>query len=196
MCGRYFYSPSDMRRELPGLYLPPGTDAWSESDDDPRDVCPGCMAPVLVEEDSGLAISRMRWGFESVGGGLVINARTETIEQKPMFKPLAVDQRCAVPASRYYEWRRADRQKYAVTMKKRGLFFMAGLYRIGGHGREFVILTQPPVSVIAPIHNRMPLLMDSRDALRCWLSGEMPLFQASEALEVAPDGPEQLRMFF
>ena len=73
---------------------------------------------------------------------------------------------------------------------------MAGLYRIGGHGREFVILTQPPVSVIAPIHNRMPLLMDSRDALRCWLSGEMPLFQASEALEVAPDGPEQLRMFF
>ena len=73
---------------------------------------------------------------------------------------------------------------------------MAGLYRSGRAGREFVILTQEPVQAIAPIHNRMPLLLDSRASLDQWLSGAMPLFRASEALDVEADGPEQLQMSF
>ena len=193
MCGRYFYSPSDLRRELPGLLLQAEREVLSG--DGARDICPGSDAPVIVGDNGGYALEDMRWGFE-VAGGMVINARSETIGEKPMFKPLSAGQRCAIPASGYYEWRRRDRQKYTVTLREKPLFFMAGLYRIGVKGREFVILTQPPVSAITPIHNRMPLLLDSREALRSWLGGAMPQFGASEALSIATEGPEQLQMAF
>ena len=194
MCGRYFYSPSDMRRELPGIILKTGAEAWTETEE-PRDIYPGSVAPVLIDEKSALALAQMRWGFQN-SGNLVINARSETIDQKPMFKALSVNQRCAVPASKYYEWRRTDRQKYSIALKDRGLFFMAGLFRHGAQGREFVILTQSPVPAVSRIHDRMPLLLDSRDALRRWLGGATPLFKANDALNVSADGPEQLQMSF
>lgn len=189
MCGRYYYSPSDLRRELPGL-------AFQSEDDTPRDMSPGCVATVIVGEENRLVLEEMLWGFDNSKGGLIINARSETVDEKPIFKPLSGGQRCAIPASRYYEWRRSDRQKYDVDLKDGKLFFMAGLYRIGRQGREFVILTQAPVPAIAPVHNRMPLILDSSAALRRWLGGERPVFDANSSLNVRTEGPEQLRMTF
>ena len=125
----------------------------------------------------------MRWGFEKPQGGLVINARVETIGERPMFRALAQKQRCAMPASGYYEWRRSDRQKYTVALASAGRFYLAGLWRVGVEGPEFVVLTQPPVEAIVPVHNRMR-------------AGETPLYADSAALRVAAAGPEQLSMLF
>ena len=113
-----------------------------------------------------------------------------------MFRGLVRDQRCAMPATRYFEWRRSDRQKFAIDLLGADLFWLAGLWRVGGAGQEFVVLTQPPVAAIEPVHNRMPLLLTDADALGRWLAGETRLYNDSAALRVAAEGPEQLMMRF
>ncbi len=188
MCGRYYLNPRDLVEYAPkGLYPEQALDGGT-------DVCPGMEAPALVGDDGASEARRMRWGFARPEGGLVINARVETIGERPMFRALARERRCALPAARYYEWRRSDRQKFDISLPER--FWLAGLWRIGGDGPEFVVLTQPPVDAITPIHNRMPLLLPDRDALERWFGGEVPLYDGSAALNIHAVGPEQLAMRF
>ena len=192
MCGRYFVDSDALPIELLevcGL-------AMGETVVSGADICPGMQAPVICRDEGELRLQSMRWGFERPEGGLVINARAETADQRLMFKGLAERQRCALPATRYYEWRRADRQKYAVSIEDCGLFFLAGLYRTGVDCWEFVVLTQPPTPRIAAVHNRMPLLLDSRQKLDQWLWGDMPFYRDDRRLRVLPEGPEQLSMLF
>ena len=188
MCGRYYLSPRDLVEYAPeGLYTEKALDGGT-------DVCPGMEAPALVDDGGASGARRMRWGFARPEGGLVINARVETMAERDMFRGLAQKQRCALPASKYYEWRRGDRQKFDIALP--GRFFLAGLWRVGGDGAEFVVLTQPPVPAIEPIHDRMPVLLPDVDAMRRWLAGETPLFCDSAALRLHADGPEQLAMRF
>lgn len=188
MCGRYYMDPDDVREYAADASCGDAAKA------DGMDVCPGMEAPVIVETEAALQAKRMRWGFARPSGGLVINARVETIGERELFRGLAQKQRCALPASKYYEWRRGDRQKFEIALP--GRFFLAGLWRIGGDGAEFVVLTQPPVPAIEPIHDRMPVLLSTKDAMRCWLAGETRLFSDSAALRIHADGPEQLAMRF
>lgn len=190
MCGRYFMGADDVRAYAADIALE-NRDASGGAE-----ICPGMEAPAIVSGEPEGAARPMRWGFEKPLGGLVINARVETIGERPMFRALAQKQRCAMPASGYYEWRRSDRQKYTVALASAGRFYLAGLWRVGVEGPEFVVLTQPPVEAIVPVHNRMPLLLPGADALRRWLAGETPLYADSAALRVAAAGPEQLSMLF
>ena len=186
MCGRYFLT----EEALSGFDI----EQFNRTGGD-REIRPGMDAPVMVAPESG-TLTAMRWGFERDQGGLVINARVETISEKPMFRGLARDQRCAMPATRYFEWRRSDRQKFSIDLTDAGLFWLAGLWRVGGAGPEFVVLTQTPVAAIEPVHNRMPLILPDRDALTRWFGGDVPLFAESRAIRLAAEGPEQMRMPF
>ena len=186
MCGRYFIADEAISGF--DIELLNRTAGGAE-------IRPGMEAPVVVAPE-GNTLAPMRWGFERDNGGLVINARVETIGEKPMFRGLARDQRCAMPATRYFEWRRSDRQKFAIDLLGADLFWLAGLWRVGGAGQEFVVLTQPPVAAIEPVHNRMPLILPSRNALARWFGGDVPLFSESRAIRLAAEGPEQLRMAF
>lgn len=191
MCGRYFMDADDVREYAADI------DSLNRDPSGGVDICPGMEAPALVSEGGETAIRAMRWGFEKpTSSGLVINARVETIAEKPMFRALAQDQRCAMPASRYYEWRASDRQKYEISLSDSRRFWLAGLWRVGMGGAQFVVLTQPPVDAIVPVHNRMPLLLPDADAMKRWLAGETRLFANSAALHVAAEGPEQLAMRF
>lgn len=195
MCGRYYLE----------THLPPEPDspeliaalnrAIPTGERSLRDICPGDEAPVLTRRNENLSAQEMRWGFGGQGG-LVINARVESIYDKPMFRGLADRQRCAVPASGYYEWRDADGQKYRIAFAGGEWFCLAGLYRFGAHGPEFVVLTRPPAPQIAPIHDRMPLMLDFDLALDRWLSGALPPDDFDYSLRVDAVGPEQLRMDF
>ena len=194
MCGRYyvdFDALPDILAEEWGLEL---HETGMLSMKGRSDICPGSQAPALLRDGRGLSIKPMKWGFEGPEGGLVINARVETIEQKPMYRGIQRRQRCALPAFHYYEWRGGDRQKFEIGLSKKPAFFLAGLYRIGREGSEFVVLTQPPLKPITPIHNRMPLLLDSAAALEAWLGGGNALFSDEAHLRVAASGPEQLQM--
>jgi putative SOS response-associated peptidase YedK len=96
----------------------------------------------------------------------VINARAETLADKPTFRPL-LDHRCLVPATAYFEWRKAGRTKIKtrISAADRPVMMFAGL--IGG-GR-FVIVTCAPAPTIAHIHDRMPVILPPA-AQPAWLS--------------------------
>ena len=103
----------------------------------------------------------MAWGYAMPDGKRIINARSETAGERPLFKDGMRQRRCAVPATRYFEWERIGdkRTKYAIWPERGGVFYFAGLYRIASGRPEFVILTRPPADGIAFIHDRMPLMM-------------------------------------
>jgi len=113
-----------------------------------------------------------RWGLQ-VGWqkAPVINARIETIQNKPTFHPL-LENRCLIPASAYYEWQKIDggKRKTRLSDQKSELLSFAGLYE----DDRFVILTKPPSADIAHIHNRMPLTLNAQGAAQ-WLEGNFNL---------------------
>ena len=96
-----------------------------------------------------------------------------------MFKKHITAGRCVIPASGYFEWKPPDegqkkKVKHLIKDGQGNLLFMAGLWREGNNGREFVIITKPPVGDIADIHDRMPVLLRVNQ-LESWLSGAMDI---------------------
>ncbi len=191
MCGRYFI---DMAA-LGALEAKPAES--DRANDAIREMCPGREAIVLRMKDRAVCRESMTWGFDNQSGRPVINARVETMRQKPLFSALADSQRCAIPASGYYEWRRSDHQRYAVSVKGVNPLYLAGLYRMGERGMEFVVLTQAPIEAIRPFHDRMPVILRDNKALTDWLSGKSEPGAASDSgIEIRATGDEQLRMPF
>jgi len=98
----------------------------------------------------------------------MINARSETLSEKPTFRGL-LENRCVVPASAYFEWRKTDdgkKLKNTISVGGSEIFGMAGLT----DGERFTIVTCAPAPVIAHIHNRMPVILPPA-ACETWLSG-------------------------
>lgn len=88
--------------------------------------------------------------------------------------------RCAVPATNYFEWERAGKQKtkYAIRPAGNGLMYMAGIYRVENGRPVFTILTSDPAESISFIHNRMPVLLPS-DMVPDWIN---PKYSAGDLL--------------
>ena len=124
---------------------------------DVQDVHPNDIAPVLIGRPTQPAIVPMTWGFErKCTGGLTINARMETLWQRPMFAYSIQSRRCILPASQFYEWD-ADKHKATFCGANDELLFLAGIYRNYGAPPRFVIITQPADEVMMPVHDRMPV---------------------------------------
>ena len=136
-----------------------------------RDVLPTDTAAVIASSRRlSPGVFAMRWGFSGAGGAPVINARSETAHEKPMFAESMGNRRCLIPAGWYYEWERRGRERvrYAIRSEAAGLMYMAGLYRLTGSGAQFTILTREAAGEIAFIHPRMPVILP-RDALADWI---------------------------
>lgn len=105
----------------------------------------------------------------------MINARSETAAEKPMFRKSLLERRCLIPASGYYEWRRTQsggksKEKYALYRTGQPIY-MAGLWRMeqGEKLPVFVILTREAGPGIADIHDRMPVILPD-EIHQEWLS--------------------------
>ncbi len=125
--------------------------------------------PALVIAAKGPHL--MRWGLAvDWDTKPLINARAETLEEKKTFRSL-LENRCLVPATAYFEWRKAGRAKHknriapADGIPRKSLFAFAGLI----DGERFTIITCPPAPSIAHIHNRMPVIVDSEAEAR-WIN--------------------------
>jgi len=134
-------------------------------------VAPGSMMPVILRQSPNTAILA-RWGLipswarDPNIGYRMINARGESLVEKPAFRKPLVSQRCLVPASGFYEWGQAEKEKipYYVRLKTMRSFSFAGLYDTwrdieGKELQTFTIITTTPNALIAPIHNRMPVIL-------------------------------------
>lgn len=144
----------------------------------------------------------LRWGLEvSWQTQPVINARSETAHHKPTFSPI-LNNRVVIPASAYFEWRRAGREKIKTRIGTQDtpLLAMAGLRTED----RFTILTCSPSPSIAHIHNRMPVILDA-SGVDAWLNPDNSFADLAELLhpyagdieiEEVPSGkPRQTDLF-
>lgn len=143
----------------------------------------GELAALRSGEKAGTARAfRPRWGFRPAPGGgaeatPLVNARAETLAQKPTFKEAFRRRRCLVPATGFYEWEKHGRARLPWLFRRAGgeiePFAFAGLWEHvpaeGGHAAAAVLVTTEPNALLARIHHRMPVLLTSADACRAWL---------------------------
>ena len=138
------------------------------------DIAPTDEAPVLVASGSKVVAEFQRWGIPGWRGGLMINARAETVCEKPMFRRSIAAQRCVVPATGYYEWDK-EKHKYFFQIPGKPLY-LAGIFDNVEGVNCFVVLTTKPNTTVHDIHNRMPLLLSS-EQIRPWLTSAQDALQ-------------------
>ena len=173
MCGRY-YVDDETAREIEKLVRDLDRKLQIERT---GDVFPSQNAMILKGEGNHLAAEQMKWGFPGFEKGkLLINARAETALERPTFRASVQDRRCIIPARGFYEWNKS-KEKFTFERKETPVLFMAGCYNRYEGQERFVILTTDANSSVAPVHNRMPLILEPEE-LGDWVLDD----QATESL--------------
>ncbi len=141
------------------------------------EIRPGDVSAVLARNRKGeVKAFPMMWGFQNkTGSSLIINARSETAGEKPMFAESWRSHRCVIPSSCYFEWlheagasKRTSGKKYAVKTKQGEITWLCGLYRMEDTIPHYVILTREPSEDVRFLHDRMPLILP-REKILEWL---------------------------
>lgn len=192
MCGLYsFRKSADETRSL--------FDYVEQPDFPPRTyVAPGSPMAIVRMEQGVRHFALVRWGFvpswvkEIKPGKPLINARGETVAEKPSFRNAMKRRRCLIPADGFYEWLGdvpGKKIPYFIHRADDGLFAFAGLWEhwMGADGSEIetgVIITTAPNREVAQVHDRMPVVIAPRD-FETWLSGEVK--DAVGLIHPAPD---------
>ena len=168
MCGRYHFS-AELLDEIRDLTEQ--KDWKLELGVLDRDIHPGDTAPVITaagDQGGSLRACRQKWGYPGPGGkGLVLNARSESVFEKRMFRDSVSQRRAAVPVSWFYEWNK-NKEKFTFTKEGSRILFLAGFYGRYEDGDRFVILTTQANASMAPVHSRMPLVLE-REQVREWI---------------------------
>ena len=119
-------------------------------------------------------LEELRWGYipewaaNKPGARRLINARSETVHQKPTFRSAFRERRCVIPVNGWFEWRPEPngRQPYWLRPEGADIFSLAGIWESGGTSPgsvdTFVILTTEAAPGIAHIHHRQPLILDEK----------------------------------
>lgn len=121
------------------------------------------------------------WAKDASMSARMINARSETVSDKPAFRVAFKRRRCLIPASGFYEWQKqgSGKQPIFIQAQDGGLLALAGLWETwpmpdGGEIDSCTILTTEPNELMAPIHNRMPVIIEPAD-YDLWLDpGDRP----------------------
>jgi putative SOS response-associated peptidase YedK len=168
MCGRYalytdVYEWSDLG------FVWPFEEGWSWPSN--YNVAPSSFAPVVLNLEQPI-IARYRWGLvpswskDPAMGHRLINARAETITEKPAFREAFKRRRCVVVANGFFEWQKKGQKRIPFYIKPRlsALLGFAGLWEhctmpSGERLNTFTIMTTLPNQLMAPIHNRMPAIL-------------------------------------
>jgi putative SOS response-associated peptidase YedK len=178
MCGRYTLStPSDLVADL--------LEIQAEADLSARyNIAPTQEAPIIRLAPGSTAdreMTLLRWGLvpswaeDPSIGNRMINARSETVAEKPSFRTSFKKRRCIVPADGFYEWHKTEsgKQPYFFCLKSKLPFGMAGLWDrwekgSGAPVETFTILTTRPNELVAKAHHRMPVILSQRH-VSLWL---------------------------
>lgn len=164
--------------------------------------------PVLVVRAGagGRKLDTLRWGLipswakDPAIGNRMINARAETVAEKASFRSAFRHRRCLVPADGFYEWRREDNRKqpYLVRFADGRAFAIAGLWETwrqpdGTPLESCVLITTEPNPVVAPLHDRMPVIVPP-ELYSQWLE---PADQDQGRLHalLAPHPPEEMEAY-
>ena len=161
MCGRYLIDDDDTVANVWTIINSPDVASRISV----GEIFPTNIAPV-VSLDGAEAV---KWGFPHwKGSGVIINARAETALEKTMFRSPLLRHRCVVPSSGFYEWSHAGgrkkKDKFLMRLPEDAALFMVGMIgtfrdAVGDDYKSFVILTTGANETVAPIHDRMPVII-------------------------------------
>ena len=193
MCGRYALSvPADV---IAAVYKVMRTVPYP-----PRyNLAPTDDGPVIrVDRESGeRRLDLLRWGLvpfwskDPGEGARMINARCETIATKPAFREPFARRRCIVPAEGFYEWEKDGKRRLPWFIHRRddAPMAFAGLWERWGRGDDrlltFTILTTRPNDAVAPLHDRMPVMLDANGVDR-WLDPDAQTSALEALFEPTP----------
>lgn len=203
MCGRYV-SPDQAAIER----------AWHIGRDNSNpfrahyNAAPTQMLPALrVHPEHGRELALLRWGLvpprakDAAIGARMINARAETVAEKPAFRAAFRRRRCLVPMLGFYEWQRAGTLKvpHYIHLLNAEVFAVAGLYEYwpGKDGAEpiasYTIITTEANEMVAKLHDRMPAILPEQDH-DAWLD---PKNEQTDALQklLKPYPAEEMRAY-
>ncbi|MEG9861283.1 MAG: SOS response-associated peptidase [Parvularculales bacterium] len=184
MCGRYALIQSS--EDLAALFECKGVATHNIPQ---YNIAPTQSAPVVCQTAGERRMVMMRWGLSNVGNierAPLINARAETVADKPSFRQAFRRGRCLVPADAFYEWRKqsgAEGEPFAVARQDRCPFAMAAVRdRV-----SFTIVTTEANKTLRPYHHRMPVIIDEA-GWASWLeTPESEVLSLREFLVSAPD---------
>lgn len=199
MCGRFTLTidPAMLREAFPWLQIPKGANF------SPRFNIAPSQPVAVVANDGQKQLDFFNWGLipswakDSTIGSRLINARAETVAEKPSFRTAFRRRRCLILADGFYEWKPNPNGKgktpIYIRITDTKAFSFAGLWEIwippGGDGSEVrscTIITTRPNTFMAPIHNRMPVILPP-EAYDAWLeSGEISAKQLTPLLQPYP----------
>lgn len=193
MCGRFYIEPTDplVRDFLEQVNRSPLTDRFrgrfAQAIPASGEIFPASVVPVIaMSRRMKRTVFPMKWGFIMNGapgrepGKLMINARSESAAEKPMFRESWIKHRCVIPASWYFEWehhtlpdgRKKAGKKYAISPRGKTMVWLAGLYRMEQELPVFTILTRAPSEDVSWMHDRMPLMIPESD-INAWISPDI-----------------------
>lgn len=203
MCGRYTLTVTpEMLRKLFGFDVTPNLE--------PRfNIAPTQMAPVVRDGgECGRRMDLFRWGLipawakDMSGASKLINARGETVAEKPAFRAAFADRRCLVPVDGFYEWRTEDgvKQPFRIGFRGGAPFAFAGLWEswtapaeaedAGSPVQSFTIVTTEANDKIRPIHHRMPVIV-APENYETWLNGNADAAQSV----IVPFPPDDMAFY-
>ena len=190
MCGRFsIFTPTEkIQRRFNVLF----TEEFKPT----YNAAPTQSLPVITQ-DEPRTIDLYRWGLipnwakEPKVGNQMINARAETLLQKPSFRDSFKRRRCLVLTDGFYEWKQTSNQKipYRISIRDNNLFAFAGIWDVwrtlGGETlRSFSIITTEPNQAVRSLHNRMPVIL-KKDNEHRWLQ-DIDTQEAQSMLEPYP----------
>jgi putative SOS response-associated peptidase YedK len=168
------------------------------------------LAVIVNEEIRRLRYFRWglipHWAKDAKIGAKLINARAETIDEKPSFKNAFKQRRCLVPADGFYEWKTENgKQPFRILLKNKEVFAMAGLWESwkspeGSVVHSFTIITTAANELMKAVHERMPVILNTEDEegwlkssdsnkislLKPFSAAKMEMYPVSKAGELAP----------
>jgi len=198
MCGRYaLTSPPAVLAERFHLL-------WTPEVEPHYNIAPGQAIPVVRETGQGRELAFLRWGLippwakEASIGMRLVNARGETLADKPAFRSAYRQRRCLIPGNAFYEWKAiaGRKQPYCIRMRDEAPFGMAGLWERwkapdGQMVESCTIVTVDANALIAELHERMPLILAPSD-YDPWLRAEskqLPAAVAAADMRTYPVSP-------
>ncbi|WP_413719878.1 SOS response-associated peptidase [Silicimonas sp. MF1-12-2] len=147
-------------------------------------VCPTNQIHAVTSDDGHRRLRPMRWGFiphwykTPADGPLLINARAETIAEKPAFRAACRERRCLIPASGFYEWTKDEEGKrlpWYIHPAEGKMLAFAGVWQVWDKGEEplttCAIVTTDANKAMSKIHHRMPVVLARNDWAK-WLGEE------------------------
>ena len=170
MCGRYYINLG-LTDEIEGLVHSNSRSYLAEMQQLTGDILPTNAAPVIEKTEQGLQLTICKWGFPlQKGKNLVINARVETVLDKPSFSNGIWYHRVVIPTGGFYEWNHL-REKNTFTREDESVLYMAGFCDWFENEQRFVILTTAANESMVKVHNRMPLILE-KEQLTDWFNNK------------------------